>query len=115
MSKSVRYVRRGVQGTVRQNWGWPGSITAYSAVSITAAEVGGGVGIQTPPGAQGQDFHYHLGDASVWVSNVSPHGDQSNGGVEFLLHVDWNNPLDVAVTITVEDGFPIEVQGYGIH
>jgi hypothetical protein len=25
------------------------------------------------------------------------------GGVEFLIHVDWTSPLDIIVTITVED------------
>jgi hypothetical protein len=53
-------------------------------------------------GGAGQDFAYHLGDADIWVSNVSPHA----GGVEFILHVDWPEPLNVAVTISVEDDDP---------
>jgi hypothetical protein len=65
-------------------------------------------------GAAEQDFMYVLGDADVWVSNVSPHFEQhfpgEEGGVEFILHVDWPDPLDVAFTITVEDLPPIDIQ-----
>ena len=44
----------------------------------------------------------NLGSANVYVTNVGPHGPPGEaGGVEFLLHVDWNSPLDVVVTITV--------------
>jgi len=57
---------------------------------------------------------YNLGDANVWVSNVSPHfNDHFNGepgGVEFIVNVDFPSPIDVAVTITVEDQTPVEVQ-----
>jgi hypothetical protein len=100
---------------VRCNYNWPGVITARSVVHITAAEVGFGT-TQARPVAPSQDFHYHLGEASVWVSNVSPHKNDFNaddpGGVEFHLHVDWDSPLDIGVTITVEDNLPDEIQGY---
>ncbi len=59
---------------------------------------------------------YWLGDADVWVSNVSPHFNDhfegEPGGVEFILHVnniDNGAPIDVAVTITVEDNLPLEI------
>ncbi|MEM5686135.1 hypothetical protein AAHB64_32105 [Bacillus toyonensis] len=50
----------------------------------------------------------HLGAASIWVSNVGAHdpegpGGSGSGGVEFLLHVDSNTPINVMVTITVLD------------
>ena len=106
MSKSIRWVLRGVQGRVLANFSWPGVITNQSVVHITAGEVapGGTVGGPSwrPPG---QDFFYIVGDADIWVSNISPHlntfraGDVA--GVRFILHVDWGSPLDVAVTITV--------------
>ncbi len=36
------------------------------------------------------------------MTNIGPHGPEPDtGGVEFLLHVDWDSPLDVIVTITV--------------
>jgi hypothetical protein len=115
MSKSIRYVIRGVHGRVRANFNWPGVITNQSVVHITAGEVNFGNTRRDfePPG---QDFYYILGDADIWVSNVSPHfntfRNDDPGGVRFILHVNWFAPLDVAVTITVEDKLPIEIQGY---
>jgi hypothetical protein len=55
-----------------------------------------------------QPFSYTVGDADVWVSNVSPLGlgevpDGESGGVAYVLHVDSASPIDVAVTITLED------------
>jgi hypothetical protein len=116
MSTSVRFVKRGVHGVLRENWQLPGIIKSSKAVvHISAGEVAYGTTTAhpTPPA---QDFYYHLGPTSVWVSNVSPHKNDFNpqdpGGVEFLLHVDSDSPLDVAVTITVEDSLPIDIQGY---
>jgi hypothetical protein len=114
MARSIRFVRRGVQGVARQNFNWPGVIEARSVVHVSAAEVGFGTTYArtvNPP----QDFFYHLGAASVWVSNIGPHKNEfagQVGGVEFLIHVDWDSPLDVAVSITVEDSLPEEIQGY---
>jgi hypothetical protein len=46
----------------------------------------------------------HLGEANVYVTNIGPHDPEGGtGGVEFHLHVDWNAPLDVIVTISVLD------------
>lgn len=114
MAQSIRYVKRGVHGRSRQNFAWPGVISARSVVHITAAEVGFGT-TQLHPIPPVQDFHYHLGEATVWVSNISPHKNEFTddpGGVEFFLHVDWDERLDVAITITVEDDVPVEIQGY---
>jgi len=48
----------------------------------------------------------NLGLANVWVSNIGPHGRGTEpGGVEFHLHVDWNSPLFVVVSITVLEPF----------
>ena len=111
MSRSIRFVRRGVQGRVRQNFNWPGVITARSVVHISAGEVKFGTTQQQqiPPL---QDFHYVLGAANVWISNIGPHKNEFSGevgGVEFHLNVDFNAPIDVAVTITVEDALPVEI------
>jgi hypothetical protein len=96
------------------NFNMPGIIKSGQAVvHITAGEIRPGPRI---PGAGGvvQDFMYNLGAADVWVSNISPHFNQhfggEVGGVEFVLHVDWDSPLDVAITITVEDQTPVEIQ-----
>lgn len=39
MARSIRFVRRGIQGRSRQNFNWPGVISARSVVHITAGEV----------------------------------------------------------------------------
>ncbi len=99
MAQSIRVLYRGQKGTSRKNFNW-NPINLDSAVIITAAEFvprfeerfGG-------PKTTGRP---HLGAANVYVTNVGPHGSGSEaGGVEFLLHVDWETSLDVTVTITV--------------
>lgn len=99
MAQSIRVLYQGQKGTSRKNFNW-NPIKLDSAVIITAAEVvlrdevrfGGPKTIGRP----------HLGAANVYVTNVGPHGPEPEvGGVEFLLHVDWETPLDVIVTITV--------------
>jgi hypothetical protein len=113
MSQSIRWVLRGVHGRVRANFNWP-IIGARSVVHISAGEVRFGT-TQTNPAPPFQNFFYVLGDADVSVSNISPHRNEFSGqpgGVRFILHVNWDAPLDVAVTITVEDSLPVEIQGY---
>lgn len=101
MSRSIRVLYPGVQGRVRRNFNWA-PITEKSAVAITAAEwrpAGGIFGL-----TEGRPL---LGDADVYVTNVGPHDPEGgDGGVEFHLHVDFGSPLDVIVTITVDD--PVE-------
>ncbi len=83
-------------------------------VHITAGEVKFGT-TQRQPTPPTQDFFYHVGDASVWVSNISPHRNEFTadpGGVTYYLHVDFDSPIDVGITITVEDDLPVEIQGY---
>jgi len=99
MAQSIRVLYRNQRGTIRKNFNWP-PITLDSAVIVTAAEftfVPGGLG--GGPKTLGRP---NLGAANVYVTNVGPHGPEGGtGGVEFLLHVDWDSPLDVIVTITV--------------
>jgi hypothetical protein len=95
----------GLKGRCRMNFNWADAeIGETSVVHITAGEALdiGSASVFGANGGPGQDFAYHLGDADVWVSNISPH----RGGVEFILHVDWPDPLNVAVTITVDDRDP---------
>ena len=98
MSQSIGVVYRQLQGRVRTNFNWP-PISRKSAVLITAAEWGPGNIDPTDP-FPGRP---HLGDASVYVTNIGPHGDPGGeaGGVEFYIHVDFDSPLNVVVTITV--------------
>lgn len=118
MATSFRHVLRGVHGRVRGNFNLPGLIRSRQAVvTMTAGEISfnGTTSEVIGPNGQlvSQDFVYNLGDADVWVSNVSPHFNDhfegEPGGVEYILHVDWDSPLDVAVTITVEDSTPAGV------
>ena len=108
MAQSIRILYRGQQGTIRKNFNWP-PIKLDSAVSVTAAEfnfVAGGLG--GGPRTLGRP---HLGAARIYVTNVGPHGPEGgSGGVEFLLHVDWDSPLDVEVTITVHEDIEQFVQ-----
>src|SRR5690349_1820712 len=102
MARSIRILYTNQKGTIRKNWNF-GPINLDSAVIITAAEfnpdftgtpLGG-----SPTKTLGRPI---LGAANVYVTNVGPHGPEPEvGGVEFLLHVDWDSPLNVIVTITV--------------
>src|SRR5262245_29637064 len=103
MARSIRVLYRGVQGTVGRNFNWQGKINLDSAVMITAAQ------FQFNAFTLGSRTlgRPHLGAANIYVTNVGPHGVQGDdpgsgefGGVEFLLHVDSDSPLDVVVTIT---------------
>ena len=101
MAQSIRILYRAQQGTIRHNFNWD-PIKLDSAVIVTAAEFtpqfGGSFG---GPKTLGRP---NLGAANVYVTNIGPHGPEPDaGGVEFLLHVDWDSPLDVIVTITVLD------------
>jgi hypothetical protein len=105
MARSIRVLYRGQKGTIRKNWNWA-PINLDSAVIITAAEFTPSFG--GPFGGPKTLGRPHLGAANVYVTNVGPHGDAGEaGGVEFLLHVDWDSPLDVIVTITVLDNIEV--------
>lgn len=96
---SFKAFYRGTHGTSRMNFNHP-KISKDAVVVITAAEW---------QRNEENSFHLdtvrpHLGAAAIWVSNVGVHGPEGGtGGVEFLLHVDWGQPLDVVVTFTVLD------------
>ncbi|MCC3407636.1 MAG: hypothetical protein JGK17_18965 [Microcoleus sp. PH2017_10_PVI_O_A] len=96
MARSIRILYRGVQGRVRLNFNWP-PIIEKSAVIITAAEwrFDGGIFGAT-------SGRPNLGEANVYVTNIGPDDPEGgSGGVEFHLHVNWDSPLDVIVTISV--------------
>jgi hypothetical protein len=94
------YFGNPVQGRFRVNWQIPGVINSDSVVVITASEYNPE---DVPPGFNNERRRF-LGDANIWVSNISPHGDGSpNFGVEFAINVDFPTPLFVVVDITVLD------------
>ncbi len=95
MARSIRLIFRNQQGRSRHNFNWD-AITKRSAVIVTAAEWRAG---GDPFDSTGRPL---LGDANVYVTNIGPHDPEGGtGGVEFLLHVDWDHPLNIQVTITV--------------
>jgi len=83
------------------NFNWDGVITAQSVVHISACECF--FPEQNLFGAEG--VVRFRGAAPIYVKNIHPHGpnpgDTITGGVEFLLQVDWETPLNVATDITV--------------
>jgi len=84
----------GLHGRCRMNFNWP-PITQQSVVLISAAEATDLIPSIAPP----PNFGFNLGDADVYVTNISPH----QGGVEFILHVNWGAPLNIVVDISVFD------------
>jgi hypothetical protein len=99
LARSIRVFYTNVQGTVRRNFNWP-PINIKSAVLITAAEWQSG---PLGPSLDGSHRPF-LGAAPMSVTNVGAHGSATEaGGVEFLLHVQSDTPLNVMVTITVLD------------
>jgi hypothetical protein len=99
MSHTIRILYRGQHGRIRKNfnWGITPPITKKSVVVMSAAEAVTTQGLFGPE----EQTNFNLGDADVFVTNVSPHA----GGVEFILHVNWNSPLDVLVDLTVLDPY----------
>jgi len=97
MAHTIRVFYPRQQGRIRKNFNWP-PITDKSTVVITAAEWAVSGGIFGP-----ESGRYNLGDADVYVTNIGPHKDEGGGmgGVEFILHVNWDHPLDIVVAITV--------------
>jgi len=101
MARSIRILYRDVPDGFRPNFNWD-AIHLDTPVIITAVEfkpqVGGVPGSKTA----GRPWR---GDANnVYVSNVGPHNPEGEtGGVEFCLHTNWGNPINVIVTITALD------------
>jgi hypothetical protein len=106
MARSVRVFYRGVQGRAAQNVNIGGfDITRKSAISITAAAAPLGGGFFDP------DIRLNVHSPDVFVTNVVPHDPEGgpDGGVEFMLHVNSDSPMDVAVTITVMEPFEFPI------
>jgi hypothetical protein len=77
------------------NFSWP-PITFQTPVIIMAAEAK-----FLGPSLIGRESEWatNRGEADVYVTNVGP----SNGHVEFILHVNWPQPLDIITDIIVLD------------
>lgn len=100
MPQTIRKYWGKHRGRVQMNFNWD-AIEIDSVVLVSASEY------------DGRKARF-VGDASIKVSNIAPHGPpwDSNKGVTFIVEVDWQSPLDVVTDITVLDAKPVEVQQY---
>jgi hypothetical protein len=100
MPWTIRKYWRGLQGRRTLNYNWP-AIDRDSTVLITASEYN-------------NDYARFVGNASITVENISPHGPpyDANKGVTFVVSVEWGSPLNVVTDITLLDHKPIEIQTY---
>lgn len=100
MPRTIRVWYANESGRIRKNvdWGITPPMTRKSVVLISASEAlrpsENTINIES-------NALYNLADADVYVTNISPH----DGGVEFILHVNWNTPLYVMVDITILDPY----------
>jgi hypothetical protein len=94
------YFQQSFRGRHRQNIQLP-AVNTTSVVIITACEYNPE---KVPPNHQNERVR-NLGDANVWISNIGVHGDDGtpNNGVEFIINVDFPNPIFICVDITVLD------------
>lgn len=84
---------KGLRGRCRMNFNWE-PITRDSVVLISAAEA---TDIPEQAFDPSKRFDFNLGSADIYVTNIGPH----QGGVEFILHVNWSEALNVVVDISV--------------
>lgn len=104
MPTSVRQYWRNLQGRCQLNFNWD-AIEHDSVVAITAAEFG-------PNNQDPSHSPRFVGDATITVENVSPHGPpfDPNHGVTFVVNVDWPAPLNVVTDITLLDAPPVDIE-----
>jgi hypothetical protein len=79
------------------NLNWP-ALSADSVVSVQASEYAAGT--QQLPDTTEQRF---IGDATVTVENVTPHGPpyDPNRGVTFVVNVAWQGPLNICTDVAL--------------
>ena len=99
MTQTIRKYWGAFKGRVTLNYNWP-AIDHDSVVLVTVSEYN-------------NNHVRFIGSATIGVSNVAPHGPpfDPNHGVTFVVHVDWQTPLNIVTDITVLDK-PVEIQTY---
>ena len=100
MPQTIRKYWGALRGRVTLNYNWP-AIDQDSVIMVTASEYS-------------NERARFIGDASITVANIAPHGPpyDSNHGVTFVVNVDWGSPLNIVTDITLLDSKPIETQIY---
>ena len=104
MPSSVRQYWRDLQGRTSLNFNWD-AINHDSVVAVTASEF-------NPDPNDPSHSPRFVGDATITVENISPHGPPFDGnhGVTFVVNVDWGAPLNVVTDITVLDAPPVDIE-----
>ena len=102
MTNSIRVLWRGIHGLYHMNFGW-WVINRNSIVLVSISQASVDEGVFTGP-----SVNRFMGDARMSVHNISP----NNGGVSFVISVDWGSPLDIVTDIVVMDG-PAELHDAG--
>ena len=74
-------------------------ISPFSVVLITASE-------GEAPNTTNPNFRF-VGDANIRVENISP----TQGGVWFIVSVDWGEPLHIYTDIVILDEVPLPIIG----
>jgi hypothetical protein len=99
MIQTIRVLWRGLRWNQPLTLNW-GAVTANSVVHISVSEA---------KRIYGMDFgipfiQRFMGDAKIEVRNISPRA----GAVDFFIYIDWEDPLDITVDITLLD-LPVQV------
>jgi hypothetical protein len=96
MAFSHRQFIRNLSGRKAFNLNLNGvEVTRRSVALVTAAPCDLGDGMDP-------DIRLRVHGPDVWVSNVVPHGPEGGpGGIEYVITVAGDEPVDVAVTLTV--------------
>lgn len=115
MARTGRVYWRARKGRHKFEVSWPGVINFRSVVIITVSEYNRLLPLDLsipvpgapPPPLHNDDRLRFVGDANVWVCDIAPHGpDPANndpGGVQFVINIDWHEPITVVTDIIVID------------
>lgn len=98
MATTFRMYLRGRRGRCVENFRAP-QITSQSVVHISVSEA-----TELTPEVFTPIFGRFVGAANISVHNISP----SDGRVDFVVMVDWGEPLNIVTDITIMDP-PVEV------
>jgi hypothetical protein len=105
MPQTVRVYWGRMRGRTPLNFNWP-DINRTSTVLISACEW------HTDGNHDPQDHDYtrFVGDATIRVDNIAPHGPPSdpNNGVTFVVEVDWEDALPICTDVTLLDNVPVQ-------
>lgn len=105
MPQTVRQFWQNMHGRMKLNFNWD-AIDHDSVVLISASEYY--LDDIVPDSA---DHDRYVGDATITVCNISPHGPpfDPNHGVTFVVQIDWETPLNIVTDITVLDK-PVDIE-----